>query len=425
MTLRSRVLLILFGIVVFLAAAPTILFLAQGYGFNFDSGRLVKTGTLVVKTEPRDAAVFLNGQPLKNTPLVKRFLYPGEYSLEIMKPGYRTWKKQIRIHEQQVTFVPVQPEKVNLLGDVQPKQILADRVLDFYAADNANFFLKADGIYRITPGNPAIGVASTTAAFLTGRIVEARESSGLAEFIITDEKTYWYLSHDKFFVLPKLSGYAFGSAPATVLGIDAKNQLWEISSGGRQKLLRGKLSAFKVLDNTIYFVTAEAIPKLGQMSDLGQEIILSELPDGKAVKIIVSPERQIFLLQGSHLYELSDVLKKINDNVNYAVWDRGAAALVYGNGFESWIYDPLAREANKLLTRSSTPITTPFYHEALGYAFFADDHVIKAIEVDFSGQPNVYLLAELSEKNAKLSVDELGRFLVGLDGKNLFLLPLR
>lgn len=425
MTLKSRVFLIFCGVVVFLAAAPTILFLAQGYGFDWKTGRVIKTGTLVIKTEPRAARVYLNGKQVKDTPLVKRFLPAGEYQIEIKKAGYHPWKKQIRLHEQQVTFLPSQTDKINLLSESAASQ-MTESVLDFYATQNSSFYLKTDGVYRLTlDGFTAAGVASTTFPLVGGKIVEAREQNNVAEFIIADQKNAWYLSRDKFFVLPSASRYFFGPQPKTVLSIDAKNQLWQIEASGSQKILRARVQAAAVLDEIIYFISTGASSLLGNFNESGRETVVRDLPASLSAAIVVSPLRQIFVLLDGSLYELADDLKKINDNVSYAVWDQGAEALVYGNDFESWVYESLGREPNRLVTRASKPVGTPFYHELLGYTFTADHHTIKAIEADFSGQPNVYILTEIENPNAKISVDESGEVLTYLDGQKLFLLPLR
>lgn len=425
MTLKSRVFLIFCGIVVFLAAAPTILFLAQGYGFDWKTGRVIKTGTLVVKTEPRAARVYLNGEQIKDTPLVKRFLPAGEYQIEIKKANYHPWKKQIRLHERQVTFLPSQTDRINLLSKSVASQ-MTESVLDFYATQNSSFYLKTDGVYRIDlDGSTAAGTASTTFPLIGGKIVEAREQNNVAEFIIADQGNAWYLSRDKFFVLPSGSRYFFGPQPKTVLGIDAKNQLWQIEDSSSQKILRARVQTATVLDEIIYFISTGASPQLGNFNESGQETIIRDLPASLSATIIVSPLRQIFVLLDGSLYELADDLKKINDKVSYVLWDRGAKALVYGNDFESWIYESLGREPNRLVTRTSSVSGTPFYHELLGYTFVAQDHTIKAIEADFSGQPNVYVLTETENPNAKISVDDSGRFLTYLDGQKLFLLPLR
>ncbi len=116
MTLKSRVILIICGIIIFLIAAPLSIFLARGFRYDFSQNRLVKTGALVIKTDPRGAEVKLRGQTLSSgTPLTQRFLLPGEYDVEIKKPGYFTWKKQVTIHEQFVTYLSRDSERIFLL----------------------------------------------------------------------------------------------------------------------------------------------------------------------------------------------------------------------------------------------------------------------------------------------------------------------
>lgn len=124
MKLRTRVVLIIFGIIAFLVLAPLILLAARGYYFDFEHRRLVKTATLALKTEPRGADVFLDGKKTKTTPMVKRFLVPGEYLVEIKKESYQTWKKRITLLPEQALEAGVEG-KIFLLLDSPRKEIIS------------------------------------------------------------------------------------------------------------------------------------------------------------------------------------------------------------------------------------------------------------------------------------------------------------
>lgn len=120
MVLRRRAILLATSIILFLLVAPTVIFFARGYRYDFANHRIISTGTLVIKTEPRDAVAILDGQLLEKTPLVKRFLLPKEYTLEIKKEGYHSWNKIVRIHPKQATLVsPLETEKIYLLSSTQ------------------------------------------------------------------------------------------------------------------------------------------------------------------------------------------------------------------------------------------------------------------------------------------------------------------
>lgn len=116
MIFKTRIILIAFGIIIFCLLAPLAVFFGRGFRYDFKTHRVVKTGALVIKTDPKDAAIFWNGEKLKSTtPLKKRFILPGEYAVEIKKAGYRPWKKRIAIREQMVSILPTAgPDKIAL-----------------------------------------------------------------------------------------------------------------------------------------------------------------------------------------------------------------------------------------------------------------------------------------------------------------------
>ncbi len=132
MTLKSRAFLIFGGILVFAILGPAAILLARGYSFDLATGRIVRTGVLVVKTEPRGAKVSLNGTALKPlTPLTKRFLRPGEYRVEIQKDGFRPWQKRVVVSEERVTALPAgELGKISLFLSSEAPQIVATTTLD-------------------------------------------------------------------------------------------------------------------------------------------------------------------------------------------------------------------------------------------------------------------------------------------------------
>ncbi len=106
MKLRSRISLIVSGIILFAFLAPAAILLARGYRFDSVNARLIKTGTLVIRSEPRGAKILLNEKSINSTtPIIKRFILPGEYRIELQKKNYHPWKKRINVHESQVTEI--------------------------------------------------------------------------------------------------------------------------------------------------------------------------------------------------------------------------------------------------------------------------------------------------------------------------------
>lgn len=191
MTLKSRAVLIVCGIIIFLTVAPIVIFLARGFRYDFAKHRLIKTGGLMIKTEPKNALVFLNQKKQKSTtPLTRRFLAPGDYSLEIKKEGFQPWQKTIPIYEELVTYLPSSgPEKIFLFLKNPRSFIISTTTQDFLAPSDEIYYLQKGVVYRAAPmGEKKTLVATTTADILNPELITANHES---------EQNQYYISPDK------------------------------------------------------------------------------------------------------------------------------------------------------------------------------------------------------------------------------------
>ena len=316
MTLRNRIVLIVLGTLIFLTAGPILVLAARGYYFDFAARRLVRTGTITAKTDPRGAAVFLDGKNLGDTPFVKRFVLPGEYLLEIAKPDYLSWKKIFTVEAGQVFSLPASSEKIYLLRE------------------------KPEEIFRAATNTPGLGGA---------------EDSGSQFYIAT--------STGQLFFRP--------------------------NSGGQD------------------------------------ETIAAGLPHFKTKKIIVSPDRQVFLLLDDSLYQVGETLIKLNDRVAYANWSAEGTALVYGSAHEIWLYRPEAGGRGQLITRVAEPIGEAIFHEGIGYFFWSGGQKIMALEYDPALTPSLYTLAQTKSPQVPLSINSPGTSLTYYDSGELVTLKIR
>jgi len=71
-------------------------FFVRGYRLDISSKTLRPTGILSATSVPEGAQVWINGK-LKTATNQTITLSPGQYQVEIKKPGFTTWKKEITI----------------------------------------------------------------------------------------------------------------------------------------------------------------------------------------------------------------------------------------------------------------------------------------------------------------------------------------
>ena len=105
MTLKTRKILFLICLFVFIAGAPILVGYALGYRYNLKDNRLIKTGAFLLKTQPSEVDIYLDGLLQDNkmmiTPkgLIDKFviitgLEPKNYLLEIKLEKHHKKKRK-------------------------------------------------------------------------------------------------------------------------------------------------------------------------------------------------------------------------------------------------------------------------------------------------------------------------------------------
>ncbi len=108
MTKRSRTVIFIICIILFVLAAPSAIFYSQGYRLDFEGRKIVQTGAFYFQVTPGRADVYINGKMQKNTSLLTDSAYienllPKKYLVEIKKNGFYQWQKTLEIREKEVT----------------------------------------------------------------------------------------------------------------------------------------------------------------------------------------------------------------------------------------------------------------------------------------------------------------------------------
>ena len=125
MTRRTRTILFLVFLFLFLLIAPAAVFYSQGYRIDLNppaGGKMItQTGGLFLKIEPKQVEIYLDDKLVKKTDfffgsaLIENLL-PKKYKVQVKKEGYRSWEKILEVKEKGVTEVKsiiLVPEKNN------------------------------------------------------------------------------------------------------------------------------------------------------------------------------------------------------------------------------------------------------------------------------------------------------------------------
>jgi len=108
MTKKTRSILFLICLFLFLLIAPSVIFYSQGYRIDINSKKITQTGGLFLKIIPKQVEVFIDGKLKKKTDfffgsaLIENLL-PKKYKIQVKKEGYYLWEKNLEIREKEVT----------------------------------------------------------------------------------------------------------------------------------------------------------------------------------------------------------------------------------------------------------------------------------------------------------------------------------
>jgi len=108
MNRKTRTILFLSLMILFLAIAPLTVFYSLGWRINWETKKISQPGTFYFKVQPRSTEVYLNGEIKEKTDFFFGSAFieniiPGKYEVEIKKEGFQNWRKMLEINKGQVT----------------------------------------------------------------------------------------------------------------------------------------------------------------------------------------------------------------------------------------------------------------------------------------------------------------------------------
>ncbi len=106
--------------VIFVIFAPLLILYTAGYRYDFEKNKVVETGSFYLKTEPKQAKIYLDGELLEeDTPTLLNNILPDEYEVTLSKEGYATWSKKLKVESGKTNFAQL----VILFKNSSPQEI--------------------------------------------------------------------------------------------------------------------------------------------------------------------------------------------------------------------------------------------------------------------------------------------------------------
>lgn len=154
--------------ILFAASLLFLVLIARGYRFSFTDNKINSTGILVATSSPTGAKVYVNGA-LKGATNQNISLPPGNYTVEITKEGYTSWRSELGVKGEVVTnasatLFPLNPSlsPITNLGivyaqffpDAEKVIIVADNPQTASeSADASEPTIEKNGIYALDNAN--------------------------------------------------------------------------------------------------------------------------------------------------------------------------------------------------------------------------------------------------------------------------------
>lgn len=105
MTAKTRFIILLVFIGVFVLLAPALVMYLMGYRYNLQKSKIEQVGVLIADVLPKDAVLRLNNEQLAKTrPARLASLKPNYYLLQAEHEGYYGWQKNIEIKSGETTL---------------------------------------------------------------------------------------------------------------------------------------------------------------------------------------------------------------------------------------------------------------------------------------------------------------------------------
>ena len=418
MAKRTRTILFLSFLVLFLLMAPAIVLYSQGYRIDIENKKITQTGGLFLKVLPKQVEIYLDGKLSKKTDfffgsvLVENLL-PQKYKIEVKKEGFYPWEKNLEIKEKQVTeakniiLFPEDPEFTALFTGVENFWFSSDQKKIVLRENNQNIWslklyeiekkVKTHLIEETNISNRGADLISLEFSPDAKKIsLEAGVAEQLRYYEIDLDKTPIVLTRKETPPLP------------------SENTLALLKSGDGNEVYY--LDAFGYLYKTdSSFETKEKINEIPFPTTLETEYKIRKIGN------------LFFLQEEKSIYKLNPASKSFEmffDGINDLNLSPDSKKLVYFSDYEIWLLFleddlPLHQAGDKIfLVRLSEKIKDCSWLNSSYLVFTAGDK-IKISEIDNRDRINIIDIKQT--KNPDVFWSKIEKKLYLLDAKTLYL----
>jgi len=408
MTKKTKTLLFLACLLLFLLLAPSIIMYSQGYRISFNPSEnekiITQTGGIFLKTLPKQADVYIEGKMKKRTDflfgsVLIENLIPGKYKIEVKKSTsqeeYHSWEKTLQVQEKQVA------EAKNIV--LFPK--------------NINFSSVSNNVEKIllSPDQKKMILKENEKTGWTLKLYDLEKN--IKSHLINEE--------DFFLKDPQLINIEFSDdSKILTLNVTSKETIYSFSldiSQAKPVLKKKETAEEKTINSLIQKQAGNDLYYLDNLGNLFRnKEKLSEVPFQAKQETEYGLDvfnGNIFLTENSNLYKFNydkKVFENFFENLAVLKSSPDGKKLLYGSDNELWIIfledktdQPQKKSGDKVfLIRLSNKITNVSWVNDSYLAFLSDD-TIKITETDDRDKINVIDLFETKNLPEEGEVKEM------------------
>lgn len=398
MTLAIRRYLYMFFISAFVVITTVVITYANGYSLFSGSKILVKTGMLILDTEPQGAKVILNnktqqkflsfsGDNIVTTPAKIKNLVPGEYTVQLELPGYNTWQKKLIVNPGQATFA----ETVILFSKGKPARISEDNVKDFELSPDRKLIAIAsqdktqvinannnDVLYQRASTSAVLRWSNDSRYLLLdqGQVLNLENQANVAYINIdTKANSAEWIDNNRLGYIDKnqLRIYDLNDKSSRILeaGEASKTVFADFSSDGTN--LFTVVNSLQGADLVIYSLSNLEANQRIKLPGTGYQII--DLHN-KLVSLANKKTSNLIIINPS---DSQPLVAKINNFKGIAWADKNN--IYYSTDHELYSYN-LNQNKSQILARISQTINNLYLHPSNNYLLFTTDTSISSLELD-------------------------------------------
>lgn len=305
--MRQRILTILgylAGSAVIVLATVSLVAYGQGYTYDFKSGRIIRTGLVIIQSTPGGAQVSLNGKKLNKKTTYRQSFEQGRYEFALAKDGFHPWKKTFEIVASEVALVqyallvPLSPAIKTL--DSRPAvttQVMSkDHRHLAYVSEGSVYTLDVEGGKPVKAYAPRAATPELPAEVVSEVWWSDDASRLLIVAKVGESPVHYLMSPDGGSVTNLTEQYRFNFSGLRFAGNNARQLYW-ISPDGLRKLdteaqsvsavLADKVRQFQVAGDRVLYV---------QRTDLGESLWSIDRNGHKQELVAALPESESYAL---------------------------------------------------------------------------------------------------------------------------------